>query len=294
MTTLTPFIYGKGRAGLAIAKSLASLALQKPSLNLAPAQWLERGADLKAVARSVANPVFILSNPHGLHAEGIRAADAAGFKAILCEKPACVNLEQLETLRGVKTPTAVFHVYRAMWGVQTLKQMIDSGEMGDIITIEGRYWQSSTADRALIGGVTNSWKNDPKLSGESDTYLDVGTHWIDAVSYLFGSVPSQIQGWRSYANAETAHRDSHVQVTLHYSNKGRAFGSISKTVHGAPNHFEINVLGTKKSATWKFLEPDEIFIGEGKDRRVVTRKTAELGSLQSAFHAMGWKFRTGY
>ncbi|MBC7397493.1 MAG: hypothetical protein H7333_08620, partial [Bdellovibrionales bacterium] len=69
---------------------------------------------------------------------------------------------------------------------------------------------------------------------------------------------------------------------------GRGFGSISKTVHGSTNHFEINVLGTKKSVTWEFLKPDELFIGEGRERRVMVRRVNELGSQQSAFHGLGW------
>ena len=215
--------------------------------------------------------------------------DLAGYTAIICEKPACVNLEQLSRLREVKIPVAVLHVYREMWGMQTLKQMMNAGEFGEIITVEGRYWQPSTAERAISeSGVSTSWKNDTRLSGEYDTFLDIATHWVDAVSYLFGSLPIAIQAWRSNLNSETAHRDSHVQLALQYKNGGRGFGSISKTVHGSSNHFEINVLGTKKSATWEFLKPDELRVGIGRDLHIVTRKTSTLGSQQGPFHGMGW------
>jgi predicted dehydrogenase len=286
--SITPLILGNGRSGQAIARSLGILGLLKPELKIDAPVFLKRSDSLAEERKKYAHPVLCISNPHGLHSSAILEADQAAYDAVLCEKPACINLEQLKSLRAVKTPTAVFHVYRQMWGPQTLKQMLTEKRFGEIISIEGRYWQASTAERALHGGITKSWKNDPRLSGESDTYLDVGSHWIDAVSFLSGAVPKQIYGWRSYVNAETPHRDSHVQLTIEYPGGGRAFGSVSKTFHGATNHFEINVIGSKMSGTWEFLRPDELLLGEGRDRRVFTRKDSELGSRQPPFHGVGW------
>jgi predicted dehydrogenase len=273
--SITPFILGTGRAGLAIAKSLACLNILQPELELQPAIWLKRGASLADAKSRHLNSLLCIANPHGLHAEAILAADKAGFSAILCEKPACVNLEQIELLKKVRTPVAVFHGYRQMWGLQTIKKMIVDQTFGQLISIEGRYWQASTAERSLqrIPGqvAALTWKDQVALSGEFDTYLDTGTHWIDAVSFLMNSTPTQIHGWRSYMNAVSPHRDSHVQVAVDFPNSGRAFGSISKTYHGADNHFEINVIGEKLSAAWEFLKPDEIQIGEGRNRRILTR-----------------------
>jgi predicted dehydrogenase len=166
--------------------------------------------------------------------------------------------------------------------------MIGSGEFGEIISIEGRYWQSSTAQRALTSERTKSWKNDCQLSGESDALLDVGTHWVDAALFLMGEVPQSGSVWLSYAKAEAVHRDSHVHLNLQFSRNRRAMSSISKIFHGATNHFELNVIGTLKSATWTFLNPDEICIGQGSQKISVIRKSTELGSHQPAFHSLGW------
>jgi hypothetical protein len=37
-----------------------------------------------------------------------------------------------------------------MWGPKTLKSLVASGELGDLITIESRYWQPSVAYRVLF------------------------------------------------------------------------------------------------------------------------------------------------
>lgn len=285
--TLTPLVLGKGRAGQAIAKSMACISVMRPELNLAPPVWLERGSSLAEARKGYEKAILCIANPHGLHADAILEADRAGYAGILCEKPACVNLTELERLRRVRTPTAVLHVYRQMWGPQKIKEMLVEGQFGELITIEGRYWQASTAERALSSDKSPSWKDDPRLSGEYDAFLDVATHWVDAASFLIGDCPSRVTGWRSYANANAPHRDSHLQLTLDYAH-AQALVSVSKTVHGAMNHFEINLIGTKMSATWEFMKPDEIVIGEGRDRRVLTRKTSKTGSHHPPHHGMGW------
>lgn len=287
---LTPLILGSGRSGDVMAKSFAIINLLRPELKLAGSIRLKREANLREIRKQYENPILCIANPHGLHAEAILAADLYEYTGIFCEKPACVDLLQLKELLRVKVPTAILHVYRQMWGIQTLKKMIEAGNFGEIIALEGRYWQSSTAERSLQKADSQSnqsWKDDVTLSGEFDTYLDIGSHWVDAATFLLDSMPQHIEGWRSYINSTSSHRDSHIHLTLQYP-KTRALSSISKTIHGATNHFEINIIGSKLTATWNFLSPDEILIGEGKDRRILTRKDSHMGSKQSPFHGMGW------
>lgn len=288
---ITPLILGTGRAGHAMAKSLAILKVLQPDLQIEMPIWLERGASLTNERKKYGKAFLCIANPHGLHAETILEADRAGFDAIICEKPPCVNLEELRMLRKVKTKTAVLHVYRQTWGLRTLKQMLHENRFGELISVEGRYWQASTAERGLQRGQQpskQSWKDDTRLAGEYDVYLDIATHWVDSATFLFGEAPAQVNGWRSFVNADSPHRDSHVQLSLRYPKGGRAFASISKAVHGSTNHFEINVLGSHLAATWIFERPDEILIGEGRDRRYLTRKDSELGSQNPPHHGTGW------
>jgi predicted dehydrogenase len=285
---ITPLILGHGRAGEAIAKSLACVNLVSPELKIAPPVWLARGADLARERKKFDSAILCIANPHGLHADAILEADAAKFDGILCEKPACVNLEQVKKLRAVKTPTGIFHGYRQMWGPQKIKTMLAAGDVGELISIESRYWQSSTAERALANEMSKGWKDQIALAGEYDVFLDLATHWADLMSFLVGAPPSRVQGWRSFVNAVSPHRDSHDQLTLNFPKGERALGSISKTVHGATNRLEIDILGSKKSLHWEFLKADEIIIGEGRTQTTITRADSLLGSRQSPFHGLGW------
>jgi predicted dehydrogenase len=288
-----PYIAGRGRAGLAIARALALLPLVRPSVSFAPVTWVPRGARLADVIREPKNSLLFLANPPGLHALMLLEADVLGVHGLVTEKPSCVRSDEVNALEGVSRDVAVLHVYRQTWGVQTLKALLTSGELGEVVGIEGRYWQASTAVRALL--VENAsvpqavaWKDDPELSGPGDAILDVGTHWLDAVAFLAGQLPTFLRTRRSYVNAPQPHRDSHCHVELAFASGVHAFGSISKTFHGADNLFELVVIGSKASARWEFLRPDEIILGQGTSTRRVVRSSLHQGSRQAAYHGLGW------
>ncbi len=285
---ITPLVLGSGKAATAIVESLKIIELVHPEICVLPVQKIKRGEDFKDIAQKSLNPILIIATPHALHADAILRGEAARVKLIVCEKPSVVSLSQIESLQNISTPVAICHGYRQMWGIQTLKKMIDAGEFGEIISIEGRYWQSSSAQKALLGQKTTSWKNDQVLSGPSDTLIDLGSHWLDAVLFLTSKDPINTSIWRSYQNAESSHRDTHAHITLDFPGGIRAMGSISKTVHGAPNHFEINVIGQKKYGCWKFLEQDLIEISAGATKSFITRDTTTLGSGHWPHHSLGW------
>ncbi len=121
------------------------------------------------------------------------------------------------------------------------------GRFGTLISIEGRYWQSSAARTPTRG----SWKNDPALGGRFDVLLDLATHWADLVTHIYGRLPDRTSVRRSFVNAAAAHRDTHVHLTMEFGDLV-SFGSVSKTVHGAENTLELEILGERASASWAF------------------------------------------
>lgn len=282
----SPYILGSGKAAQAIIEALKVIEVVHPENSFNSIQKLKRGEGFPDV-KNVENALLIIANPHALHADGILKGESAGFKKIITEKPAATSLEQIKTLRSVNIPVGVCHGYRQMWGIQTLKSMIQNGEFGEIISIEGRYWQSSSAQKALSKIKSDSWKNNPEISGPSDVLMDLATHWIDAAIFLAGKNPQNIQLWKSHINAEAPHRDTHVQITMNFPNT-RAMASVSKTIHGSPNHFEINIIGEKKFGTWKFLKQDLIEISEGSTRTFITRSDTKMGSGHWPHHSLGW------
>ena len=170
-----PFIVGRGMSGKAIAKALSVIHVVDPDIDIALPVQIERHQPLKGLPGSAENPLLCIGNPHGLHAKYIADGEAAGFQDIVVDKPSCVTLDEIARLREISAQVAVLHGFRQMWGPQTIKQMLDYQEFGDIISIEGRYWQSSAADIAFGPDPPQdkNWKSDVNLSGSYDTLIDL-------------------------------------------------------------------------------------------------------------------------
>jgi predicted dehydrogenase len=286
---IAPVLVGKGMAGQAILKSLAIISQTDTELHLLPARVVQRGTSLGSYITPQAINVLFIANPSGLHSQMILEGSAAGFAAIAVDKPPCVRREEIPLLRAIRPFVSVFHGYRAMWGTRAIKAMIDEGKLGVAFSFEARYWQSSSAQAVLCGSAgKESWKNDLTLNGPFDTLTDLGSHVVDLCLYLMDGIPVESKFWLSYRNSPTPHRDTHVHMSLKFAADRRALASISKTVHGATNRLEYTVVGTHASATWNFLQPDEVEIGSGNQMSVLRRPAENASSGSRPFHGLGW------
>jgi predicted dehydrogenase len=275
---IEPLILGRGAAGRTLRQALAMY----PD-DVGQARWLDRDAPLPA-PRDPDQALLVIAGPHALHAPRLLEAAARGYRYAICEKPAAVDLAQVAQLDGLPVATWICHGYRLLWGPQELKRAFDEGRFGEVIAIEGRYWQSSAADGTVK---PHGWKDDPTLSGPSDVLLDLGTHWADLVVHLFGRLPDTASVRRWYVNARASHRDTHVHVVMDFGS-ARTFGSVSKTVHGAGNLLELHVLGERAAARWSFSAPDVVVWGEGRTQRTTVRAAADWPARPAPFHGLGW------
>ncbi len=280
------YLVGSGNASQAMRTAL-EIATRLEKVVVAEPIALARGERLPV---QEGPSLLFLATPHALHAPLMLEGQAAGFTHIVTEKPAAVSLEQVRQLSDIHATVAVCHGYRQNWGPQTLRQKVASGELGTLISVEGRYWQSSAAEQVLTGKARpDAWKNHPAISGPFDTYLDLGTHWADLVSFVVGAMPDSAKAWLSYGNSEAAHRDTHVHLELGFAGGVRSFGSISKTVHGMGNYLELVIVGTKATASWNFERPDELTMGRGKERSTLMRSPSEAtASGMPPNHGLGW------
>lgn len=122
--------------------------------------------------------------PNRFHREIAIAAARAG-KNIYCEKPLGIRSEEclemcLEAEKaGVKT--AVAFNKRRWPAVVYAKELIDRGEIGEILYFRGTYQQSDSLNPDL----PYSWRYDEKRAGYG-VVTDIGSHVIDLCRYLVG------------------------------------------------------------------------------------------------------------
>lgn len=120
--------------------------------------------------------------PHNVHYDVVMRSLESG-KNVVIEKPFCINVSEanrmIETAAKKKLMLSVFHNRRWDGDYVVIKNLVESGLIGDIFRIEcfigsyghpGYWWRS---DKEISGGVMHDW----------------GAHFID---WILNLVPSKI------------------------------------------------------------------------------------------------------
>jgi predicted dehydrogenase len=147
------------------------------ALNLVP----EANAvdSLRKMASSSELDGVIIATPSALHASQSIEAIQQG-KAVFCQKPlgrdAREVTEVVEAAQRKNVLLAVDFSYRFADGIKALKEVLDSGELGEI------YGANLVFHNAY--GPDKSWYFDPKLAG-GGCLMDLGIHLVDLLVWLF-------------------------------------------------------------------------------------------------------------
>jgi predicted dehydrogenase len=149
--------------------------------------------------------------PNSLHAEWATAALRAG-KAVLCEKPLCVSVEQTEALLGVARETEsllweafVFPFHAQM---ERFHALVGEGTLGELREIQSNFFfmlrnrQNIRLSRVMYGGAMN----------------DVGCYPIRMAQLIFDAVPDEAVALSTWAPEGV---DEETQAVLNYSGNRR-------------------------------------------------------------------------
>ena len=141
--------------------------------------------DYRELLRSPEINVMHITAPNRYHCEMSLAALAAG-KHCICEKPLAMDTRQTgQVLKRARETATVFAVnYNARFypAVLQLRRMVGRGELGDIIHVNGSYLQDW-----LFKETDYNWRLLPEEGGRLRAVADIGTHWMDTVSFILGA-----------------------------------------------------------------------------------------------------------
>jgi predicted dehydrogenase len=227
--------------------------------------------------------VVHITTPNRFHCEMSLAALRAG-KHIVCEKPLAMNTA--ETAQLVKVALTAKKVFAVNYNVRfypavlRLRRLVERGELGDIIHVNGSYMQDW-----LFKDTDYNWRLLPREGGKLRAVADIGTHWMDTVSFILGSritsVFADLNTWhkkrrrplgevQTFARADTRMRyatykvqtDDFASVLLQFSNGARGNLAVSQVAAGRKNCIRVEVYGSKKSAWWCSEEPELLHFGD--------------------------------
>src|SRR5581483_7504264 len=140
--------------------------------------------DLQTVLNNREIAAVHICTPNVDHFPMSMAALDAG-KAVLCEKPLTMDVEQARQLvnaaKAKNAVNCVQHNLRYYPVVQQMRQMIANGDLGDILIVQGTYSQDW-----LLYETDWNWRLDSKSNGKLRVMGDIGSHWMDMIQHLTG------------------------------------------------------------------------------------------------------------
>jgi predicted dehydrogenase len=123
---------------------------------------------------------IVIATPSALHASQCMSALRAG-KAIFCQKPLACSAEDtqniVEQARKANRLLATDFVYRCTAGMRAIRELVNSGELGQLYAVELCFHNSYGPDR--------SWYYDRALSG-GGCVIDLGIHLVDLALWTLG------------------------------------------------------------------------------------------------------------
>ncbi len=216
-----------------------------------------------------------IATPNHVHFEVAKAAIEAGFN-VVCDKPMTFDLAQAEQLlESVQNSDVVFalsHNYTGYPLIRQAREMILSGELGEINAIRSQYIQGWLRTSLEAEDQKQAaWRTDPSKSGVAGAFGDIATHAYNLGRYMTGLLPDQVS-CHLKAFVEGRRLDDYGTAVIRYENGGLGTVTASQISHGRENDLEIEIDGTKGSLRWRQENPNEmVYRQNGKAHQILTR-----------------------
>jgi predicted dehydrogenase len=265
---------------------------------------------------STIDAVHVLT-PNALHHPICRAALKAG-KHVLCEKPFTVSLHQARELVDLAAQTGlancIQHNLRYYPVVQQIRRMIEAGDLGEILIVQGTYSQDW-----LLYDTDWNWRVEAKDNGALRAMGDIGSHWMDMIQHVTGLRITEL-----CADLATFHRTRHKpkgsvetftgkklqtsdyetvpidtddfgSVLLRLGGRARGAFTVSQMSAGRKNMFTIDIYGTKAGVSWNQERPDELWIGQrNSPNQIIVKDPALLYPKAAAYADLPGGHSEGY
>lgn len=243
--------------------------------------------------------VVHIASPNFLHYENAKAALEAG-KHVVCEKPlAMTSTESSELVRladDKKLVNAVNFNIRFYPLVHEARARIANGDLGNqLFIIQGSYLQ----DWLLLDTDWN-WRLEPELGGDMRAVADIGSHWMDLVTFVTGSriqsvfadfdtfIPIRKKpkkkidtfGGKMEVDQEfeekPIHTEDYASVLIKFDNGARGVMTVSQVSSGRKNRLFFEINGAKSSLVWDSETPNQMLIGHRPEPNQVLIKDPSL------------------
>ena len=172
---------------------------------------------LEAVLNDPRVDMVTIATPNDLHKDiAVQALDAG--KHVICEKPVALSVAELdEMIAASKRNNRLFTVHQnRRWDTDYLviKQLVENGDIGDMINVESRVQGSR--------GIPGDWRGKKQYGG--GMLLDWGIHLIDQIMQM---IPEKvIDVYCTFDHITNVEVDDGFKLTLTFESGKTAFVEV--------------------------------------------------------------------
>ncbi len=201
--------------------------------------------------------------PNHVHYAPAKMALENGFH-VVCDKPLAYSLEEAKDLeRLVKETGLIFaltHNYTGYPMVKQAREMVKSGAFGKIRKVVAEYpqgWLSTFLESTHQKQA--AWRTDPKRSGASGCFGDIGSHAENLAEYITGLQITELCADLSIL-VEGRLLDDDGSVLVRFDNGAKGIIYASQISAGEENELKIRVYGEKGGLEWLQSEPNTLTV----------------------------------
>ncbi len=226
--------------------------------------------------------VVLTPTPH--HAEVVKACLDAKIP-VICEKALAVNSAEAKSIKETRDKSkgflAVTYNYSGYPLVRELRNLIKKGTLGKIL-----HFQVEMPQEGFIRVDAKGNKPKPQswrlVDGEIPTiYLDLAVHLHQLIDYVIGEKPISVvanqdsDGW--FKNII-----DNVSCLCRYTNNVQGHVWFSKSALGSRNGLKLRIYGSKASAEWLQVNPEEMLLSFADGHRQILDRasTVEISNQQ--------------
>src|SRR5271165_2422426 len=315
MQKLNAAIIGLGFVGRAHLEALRRLGISvrgilgsTPERTEAAAESLQLPhayASLEELAADHSVHVVHLCTPNHLHFPEASTLLRAG-KHVMSEKPLTMDSRESAALvslaKQVNLVGGVAYNLRYYPLCQEAHALIKKGAIGQVKLVHGSFLQDW-----LLFPTDWNWRLETKLGGELRAVSDIGTHWLDLVSWLTDTKVSElcadlatvlptrrrpkgrVESFQKAAPAESEEvmieTDDYASVLLHFEDEVRGVMTVSQVSAGRKARMWFEIDGSEGSLAFDSESPNNLWIGRRDRACEVLPKDPALQTPESRGYA---------
>lgn len=225
--------------------------------------------------------VVHITSPNKYHFEQAGRAIAAG-KHVVCEKPLAMTTaetrELVELALKANVVTAVAYNVRFNPLCIEARERVRNGSMGQVLHVTGSYMQDW-----LLRDTDFNWRVLAAHGGELRAVADIGTHWLDLVSFVTGLEveavcadlmtvhpvrQSPMGSVETFSNSAKLEREpiridteDYGSILLRFKGGAKGALTVSQVTAGRKNCIRFDIAGGKASLAWDSEEPNALMVG---------------------------------